>query len=295
MEIFRRLVSCGAERGLRSVVVTFDPHPLKVLSTENTPPMITTFDQKVALIASAGVDCLVVIPFTTGFASLTADEFVRNVLCDSLGMRHIIIGHDYAFGKGRAGNFETLQRIAVEKGFSLEDVEPLGKDGVVFSSSLARRFIAEGDMVSAAKVLGRYHMVSGVVIHGRDIGHSIGFPTANISTRNELLPFDGVYAVMVAVDGTLVKGACSIGLNPTFDGAGRSIEVFMLDYSAQIYDRNIAVYFVERLRDIRKFPNVSELINAIEQDVQHTRMILDTVARDKITPVVEMGLNEIEI
>jgi riboflavin kinase/FMN adenylyltransferase len=100
---------------------------------------------------------------------------------------------------------------------------------------------------------------------------------------------------MVAVDGTLVKGACSIGLNPTFDGAGRSIEVFMLDYSAQIYDRNIAVYFVERLRDIRKFPNVSELINAIEQDVQHTRMILDTVARDKITPVVEMGLNEIEI
>jgi riboflavin kinase/FMN adenylyltransferase len=295
MEIFRRLVSCGTERGLRSVVVTFDPHPLKVLSAENTPPMITTFDQKVALIASAGVDCLVVIPFSTGFASLTADEFVRNVLCDSLGMRHIIIGHDYAFGKGRAGNFETLQRIAVEKGFTLEDVEPLGTEGVVFSSSLARRFIAEGDMLSAAKVLGRYHMVSGVVVHGRDIGHSLGFPTANISTRNELLPLDGVYAVMVAVDNTLVKGACSIGLNPTFEGAGRSIEVFMLDYSAQIYGRDMAVYFVDRLRDIRKFPTVSELINAIERDVQHTREILDTVARDKIKPVVEMGLNEIEI
>jgi riboflavin kinase/FMN adenylyltransferase len=257
--------------------------------------MITTFDQKVALIASAGVDCLVVIPFSTGFASLTADEFVRNVLCDSLGMRHIIIGHDYAFGKGRAGNFETLQRIAVEKGFTLEDVEPLGTEGVVFSSSLARRFIAEGDMLSAAKVLGRYHMVSGVVVHGRDIGHSLGFPTANISTRNELLPLDGVYAVMVAVDNTLVKGACSIGLNPTFEGAGRSIEVFMLDYSAQIYGRDMAVYFVDRLRDIRKFPTVSELINAIERDVQHTREILDTVARDKIKPVVEMGLNEIEI
>jgi riboflavin kinase/FMN adenylyltransferase len=295
MEIFRRLVSCGAERGLQSVVVTFDPHPLKVLSVENTPPMITTFDQKVAMIASAGVDCLVVIPFTIGFAGLSADDFVRTVLCDSLGMRHIIIGHDYAFGKGRSGNFETLERIAADKGFTLEDVEPVGADGVVFSSSLARRFIAEGDMASAAKILGRYHMVSGVVIHGRDIGHSIGFPTANISTRNELLPQDGVYAVMVEVNDCSVKGACSIGLNPTFDGAVRSIEVFLLDFSARIYGSSMVIYFVERLRGMRKFPDASELIKAIGLDVQHAREVLDNVEREMIKPVVEMGLNEIEM
>jgi len=293
LEIFRRLVSCGVERGLQSVVVTFDPHPLKILSAENTPPMITTFDQKVALIAAAGVDCLVVIPFTIVFAGLPADDFVRTVLCDSLGMRHIIIGHDYAFGKGRSGNFETLERMAAEKGFTLEDVEPVGADGVVFSSSLARRFIAEGDMASAAMILGRYHMLSGDVVHGRDIGHSIGFPTANISTRNELLPLDGVYAVMVGVDGRLVKGACSIGLNPTFDGGSRSIEVFMLDFSARIYGSVVVVYFVERLRGIRKFPDAAELIKAIELDVQHTREILDTIEQDKIMQVVEMGLNEI--
>src|SRR6185369_5159425 len=248
MEIFRQLISCGVQRGLQSVVVTFDPHPLKVLSPESTPLLITTFDQKIALIGSAAVEYLVVVPFTAEFARMTADDFVRNMLCESLGMRHIIIGHDYAFGKGREGNSKTLERIGAEKGFTLEDLEPVGEEGVVFSSSLARRLIAAGDMEGASGILGRYHMISGTVVHGRQIGRSLGFPTANISTPNELLPPDGVYAVMVSVDGRLVKGACSIGLNPTFGGGIRTIEVFMLDYAGQLYGREIAICFVQRLR-----------------------------------------------
>lgn len=295
MEIFRHLISCGVQRGLQSVVVTFEPHPLKVLSVKPTPPMITTFEQKVALIAATGVDYLVVVPFTAEFADMTADNFVRNMLCKSLGMRHIIIGHDYAFGKGREGNFTTLERIGAESGFTLEDMEPVGEKGVVFSSSLARRLIAAGDMEGASGILGRYHMISGTVVHGRDIGRTLGFPTANIATRNDLLPPDGVYAVMVSVDGTLVKGACSIGLNPTFDGGTRAIEVFMLDFADQIYGREIAVCFVQRLRDIKKFASVSELVDAITRDVQHTREILATVDVDKVKPVAGMVLNEIEV
>jgi len=295
MEIFRHLISCGVQRGLRSVVVTFEPHPLKVLSAESTPPMITTFEQKIALIGSAGVEFLVVVAFTAEFARMTADDFVRNVLCDSLGMRHIIIGHDYAFGRGREGNYKTLERIGAEKGFTLEDMEPVGEGGVVFSSSLARRLIAAGDMEAASGILGRYHTISGTVVHGRDIGRSLGFPTANITTRNELLPPDGVYAVMVSVDGTLVKGACSIGLNPTFDGGARTIEVFMLDFASQIYGREIAICFVKRLRDIRKYPAVSELVSAIARDVLHTREILAAVDPDKVTPVLGMVNNEIQV
>jgi len=295
MEIFRHLISCGIERGLQSAVVTFEPHPLKVLSAEVPPPMITTYAQKVALIASAGVEYLVVVPFTAEFARMTADDFVRNMLCDSLGMRHIIIGHDYAFGRGREGNYKTLERIGAEKGFSLEDMEPIGEEGVVFSSSLARRLIASGDMEGASGILGRYHTISGTVVHGRDIGRSLGFPTANIATPNELLPPDGVYAVMVSIDGSLVKGACSIGLNPTFDGGSRTIEVFMLDYACRIYGREIALSFVQRLRDIQKYPDVSELVSAITRDVQHTREILAAVDLNKVKHVAGMVANEIEV
>ena len=295
MEIFRHLVACGIRRGLQSVVVTFNPHPLKVLNAAATPPMITTFEQKVALIGSTGVDYLVVVPFTVEFARMSADDFVRNMLCDSLGMRHIIIGHDYAFGKGRAGNYQTLERIGAEKGFTLEDMEPVGAEGVVFSSSLARRLIASGDMEAVSGALGRYHLISGTVVHGRDLGHTLGFPTANISTYNELLPPDGVYAVMAFVDGCLVKGACSIGLNPTFDGGGRSIEVFLLDYADQIYGRKIAVCFVRRLRDIRKFAGAAELASAIERDVLHTREILAAVDLNMVKPIEGMVADEIEV
>jgi riboflavin kinase/FMN adenylyltransferase len=220
---------------------------------------------------------------------------VRNMLCDRLGMRHIIIGHDYAFGRGREGNYTTLERIGAEKGFTLEDMEPIGAEGVVFSSSLARRLIAAGEMEAASGILGRYHTISGTVVHGRDIGHSLGFPTANITTHNELLPPDGVYAVMVSVDGSLVKGACSIGLNPTFDGGTRTIEVFMLDYAGRIYGREIAFCFVQRLRDIRKYPHVSELVSAIARDVLQTREILAEVDLKKVTPVLGMVRNEIEV
>jgi len=281
-ELFRQVRTASAQRGLPSVVVTFDPHPLAVLAPDAAPPLITTFAQKTALIAETGVDCLVVIEFTSEFSRMPAEAFVRDILVGSLGMRHIIIGHDYAFGKDRQGNQETLERLGYECGFTLEGINRVGEGGAVFSSSLARRLINSGDLPAATGILGRYHVILGRVVHGREIGHALGFPTANILTRNELIPPDGVYAVMVAVGGRLLQGACNIGNNPTFEGGVRTIEVFLLDFSGQLYDREIAICFVKRLRGEAKFPGVAALVAAIHGDVATTRTILTTVDRSLI-------------
>lgn len=287
-EIFRRLIRQGESLGLPSVVVTFEPHPLALLAPESAPPLITTFGQKAALIADTGIDILAVIEFTREFAQVTAEAFVREILCGSLGMRHVIIGHDYAFGRERQGNYATLERLGPECGFTLEDLDPVGEGETVFSSSLARRLIAGGDMPAAAAVLGRYHAITGRVVHGRDLGHSLGFPTANIATGNELLPPDGVYAVVVAVGGTLLEGACSIGTNPTFGEGERTVEVFLLDFSVEIYDRELAVCFVRRLREMRRFPDAPSLIRAIERDVARTREVLAGADRELVRPLLTL-------
>jgi riboflavin kinase/FMN adenylyltransferase len=276
-EIFAHLKQQSTVRGLPSVVVTFEPHPLKVLAPEFAPSLITTFEQKAALIGESGIDYLVVVPFSKEFSLLPARDFVLKNLCIPLGMRHIIIGHDYAFGRNREGNFETLATLGACNGFTLEDLPPIGEEGIVFSSSLVRSAVAEGEMDAASRILGRFFQIIGTVEHGREIGHALGFPTANILTPNELFPSDGVYAVMVEVEGQCVKGACNIGFNPTFGGDTRTIEVFLLDFSRQIYGCEISVHFVRRLRPVFRFPDVAALKNAISQDVANTRIILDNM------------------
>jgi riboflavin kinase/FMN adenylyltransferase len=220
---------------------------------------------------------------------MPAESFVRKYLCNAFGMRHIIIGHDYAFGRNRMGNFATLTGMGAESGFSIEDIEPFGDNDRIFSSSLARRLVGSGDMSGAADILGRYHVISGQVVHGREIGSKIGFPTANIITDNELIPPDGVYAVIVSVKGQLYEGACNIGINPTFEGNNRTIEVFLLDYSGQLYDSTLAVCFVQRLRDVRKFRDAEELVRAIKQDVDKTKTLLATADYNKVKPLLGMA------
>jgi riboflavin kinase/FMN adenylyltransferase len=279
-EIFAHLKKISMNRGLPSVVVTFEPHPLKILAPESAPPLITTFEQKSALIGEAGIDYLVVVPFSREFSQVPANDFVLKILCSSLGMRHIIIGHDYAFGRNREGNFTTLANLGALNGFTLEDLPPIGEEGVVFSSSLVRSAVADGDMDAASRILGRYYQISGTVVHGREIGHALGFPTANIASPNELFPSDGVYAVVAQVDGQHVKGACNIGCNPTFGGETRTIEVFLLDFSGHIYDHEIAVQFVRRLRPEQRFPDAAALKSAISRDVANSRIILENLNRD---------------
>lgn len=291
--LFRQLKVNGERLGLPTIAVTFEPHPLVVLSPGSAPPQITTFSQKTALIERAGIDCLAVIEFTPEFSRIPADAFVRTLLCHAFGMRHIIIGHDYAFGRDRQGNFETLAGMATECGFSIEDLDPIGDGSAIYSSSLVRRLIAGGDMPGAASILGRYHVVSGQVVHGREIGARLGFPTANIAADNELIPPDGVYAVMVSVGGRLVQGACSIGSNPTFNNDRRSIEVYLLDFNEQLYGTAVEVFFVLRLRDVNTFPDTETLIQAITNDVAQTRAILAEIDLTLVKPLThksERGL-----
>jgi len=284
-ELFRNLKERSVRFGLPAVVVTFKPHPLAVLAPDAAPPLITTFPQKAELIEQSGIDFLAVITFTREFSQISADSFVRTHLCHALGMHHIIIGHDYAFGKDRMGNYATLADMGVDCGFSIEDLEPFGDEGRIYSSSLARRLIGSGDMSGVSTILGRYHVISGRVVHGREIGSMIGFPTANIVTENELLPPDGVYAVMVSVGDRLIQGACNIGKNLTFDGDKRTIEVFLLDFSGQLYDCTLAVCFVQRLRDVKRFPDAETLIQAITQDVTETRTVLAMADRQMVKPL----------
>lgn len=284
-EIFRRLIDHGKNRQLPTVAMTFDPHPLAVLAPDNAPPQLTTFAQKAELIERAGIDCLAVISFCRDFSLMAADTFVRQVLCHGFCMRHMIIGHDYAFGRDRQGTHETLQEMGRENGFSIEDIDPFGKGSEIYSSSLVRRLVSEGRMTEATDVLGRYYSVAGQVVHGRDIGSGLGFPTINIDTPNELIPPDGVYAVVVCIGDRYFKGACNIGVNPTFNGRIRTIEAYLFDCSENLYGQDVVVGFVSRVRDVKKFPDAAALVEAIGRDVAFIKSLLDKNDMSLFIPV----------
>lgn len=275
-EIFRRVAAYAAQQQCQSVVVTFDPHPLQVLNPDCAPPMITTPAQKRALIAENDLDLLVVIPFDRQFAAIPADQFVREILVAGLGMQQLVVGHDYAFGRGREGSQALLERLSGELGFQLEVLEPVGEGELVFSSSTVRQLVRSGDLAAVPPILGRYHSISGQVVAGREIGRSLGFPTANIVTDNQLLPADGVYAVWVELAGELRMGACSIGNNPTFGGDQRTIEVFIFDFHGLLYGRELMIQFAGRLRDLTRFPTVDALKEQIGRDVADARSLLSS-------------------
>ena len=273
-EIFRRVRMAAAVLNGVSVVITFSPHPLKLLPSRKSLRLITTYEEKETLIAASGLDCLIVIPFTEEFAAITADEFVRSVLVDSVGMKKLIIGYDYAFGRNREGNVTLLRQLGKDLGFELEVLEPIGMGDLVYSSTGIREMIGEGRVREVVSLLGRHFSVKGIVVHGHHRGKGIGFPTANLETGNELIPKNGVYAVKVELDGKVFDGACNIGFNPTFGDSGTSIEVFIVDYKGEIYGRVLRLYFIERIRDERKFQDTADLKDEIGHDVTRCREIL---------------------
>lgn len=274
-EVFRQVSSRAKELSATSVVITFSPHPLRVLRPDDRRfCLITTDDQKRALIGESDIDLLLVIPFTKEFSEFAADTFVRQVLHACLGVCFLVIGHDYAFGRGREGNERFLVQLGQELGFEVQSLDPVGDDGVLFSSSTIRRLVASGEVAEALQILGRCHCISGQVVHGREIGRSLGFPTANIVTHNELIPGDGVYAVWVSVEGELVMGACSVGVNPTFGGGQHTIEVFLFDFSNDLYGKDVVIHFVAKLRDVTRFSDKTALISQIATDVATARQIL---------------------
>jgi len=276
-EIFRRVKIAASQLGGVSVVITFHPHPLKVLAPERSFSLITTYAEKEVLIGASGIDYLIIIPFSREFAGISARDFVVDVLVRRVGVRKIIIGNDYAFGRNREGNVDLLRRLGEEFGFSVETLDLVGNGGITYSSSVIRSMIEDGNVGGVVPFLGRYFSVKGPVIHGLHRGKSLGFPTANVDPEEELLPKSGVYAVMATCEGISYKGACNIGFNPTFKGGKLTVEVHLLDFEGDLYGREMRVCFVDRIRDERTFSDAACLMQAIEKDVAMCREVLSGI------------------
>jgi len=277
-EIFRQVKKSATRLDGVSVVITFVPHPLKVLAPHRSFRLITTYAEKEALIEASGVDYLVTIPFSREFAAISAETFVRDVLVGRIGMKKLIIGYDYAFGRNREGDVNLLRRLGSELDFSVEMLDQIGNGETVFSSSAVRSLIEDGEVEKVVPLLGRYFSVKGRVVHGQHRGKQLGFPTANIDADDELLPKEGVYAVKVECGCQIFDGACNIGHNPTFKGGKLTVEVNIFDFDGDLYDSYLRVYFVKRIRSDREFPDVASLRQAIARDVELCRDILSTVS-----------------
>jgi len=258
--------------------MTFEPHPVRVLKQNGHLPLITLYEQKVELIENSGVDVLICIPFTKEFAAISAKEFVENILLKSIGMKAIVVGKDYTFGRNREGDIDLLKTYAENLGFEVvvADWIQTSKNGPGrISSTRTRELVMAGKVDEAQKLLGRYYQLRGIVTTGRNRGgRLLGFPTANINLHDELCPKNGVYAVTVDCMGKTFQGVANIGYSPTFDDHVFSVEVHILDFNENIYGQNIRVNFVQRIRDEEKFSNISELSDEIKKDILKARKIL---------------------
>lgn len=284
-KLLRQTCSKARAEGLSSVIVTFDPHPLRVLAKRNTPPFITLTEQKLELISQFGPNVALLLEFTREMAALTPEEFVRKYLVDGLQARELTIGYDYHMGKGRAGDYDTLCELGRTFGFNVERLDPVSLDGAIVSSTRIRDLLQAGDVWDARSLLGRFYQVTGEVIHGMKRGGKLlGFPTANLKLVDELFPMCGVYAIWVEMNGTVHQGVANIGKNPTFGNEALSVEAHILDFSGDLYGSEIRVHFVQRIRSEQKFNGIDELKSRIAKDVELGRQILTRPeARIKIT------------
>jgi riboflavin kinase/FMN adenylyltransferase len=275
-EILRRVIEGARAHAVDPVVLTFEPHPTRILAPERASALLTGLDRKLELVADAGIVCTVVQMFDRRFSAQTPREFAREVLL-GLRAREVYIGADFHFGKDRAGNGQVLAELGREMGFVAHGVEPVVYDGETISSTRVRRALADGDLATANELLGRRFDIDGLVVEGDRRGRLLGFPTANIRTQVEALPRDGVYAVRVRVLGAenepWTNGVMNIGVRPTF-AAGRSIEVHLLDTQRELYGATLRVECVARLRDERKFEGIDALRTQIERDVAEARRVL---------------------
>lgn len=275
--LFHQVIEKAEEIGGTSVVITFDPHPLRVL-TQNGPPLITRKDQKIELISATGIDKILCLPFTKEFASISAQDFIQEFLLAKLGMKAIIVGSDYSFGKNREGTLDIMRQAGEVHGFEvmvsdwINDTET-GDQRI--SSTRIRELVMDGRVNETPKFLGRYYQIRGKVVKGRERGGSkLGFPTANIKLHDELCPKMGVYAVTVETDTEKFNGVANIGYSPTFDDHIFTIEVHILDFSGDLYDKRIRVNMIQRLRDEKKFSSLEELSGQIRNDINRARTIL---------------------
>jgi riboflavin kinase / FMN adenylyltransferase len=278
-EVLHTLAATAEARDAQPLLVTFDPHPLRIVRPDAAPPLLTTPTEKVEILAQSAVQHVAVLRFTHGLAALTPEEFVERVLIGRLDMRHLVIGYDHGFGRGRSGDVETLRAIGRRAGFGVDVVEPvIIPGGEPISSSGIRSALAEGDVAGAARGLGRPYSITGTVVRGQGQGRRLGFPTANIDIAypDKLLPHEGIYAVRAALRDRFADGALHLGPRPTFAGLTPSIELHLFDFDGDLYGHRVRVDFIERVRDIARFESVDALVHAMEADCAEARRLLQS-------------------
>jgi riboflavin kinase/FMN adenylyltransferase len=265
-------------RALKAVaaVYTFHPHPLKVLNPSFCPPLITSFEDRVKLVAAEGVDALVWVRFDREYAALEPEEFVVETLGRRLGACEVWVGPDFVFGRGRRGNLDMLLGLGSEAGFSLQVTESVDLEGEPVSSTRVRQAVAEADFALARRLLGRPYAIRGPVVHGQARGRSLGFPTANVLPQEECFPPPGVYAAWAATGTATHRAAVNIGNNPTFGASETTVEAFLLDYAGDLYGAELELTFVAAVRGEIAFQHPDDLVRQIQRDVEHVQGLLQT-------------------
>jgi riboflavin kinase/FMN adenylyltransferase len=257
------------------VVVTFDPHPEKVLRPEHAPHLLSATEHKIALIRNLGVRHLLIITFDKSFAATEPEDFVKQLVRSSKPLREICVGHEWAFGKNRRGNLDLLKKLGAEMNFEVVGVPPVRANGEVVSSTAIRKAIEHGDFAKAAAMLGREYTILGTVTRGDSLGKKIGFPTANLSAHSEQFPPNGVYAAAARMADGTYRGVINLGLRPTVTSAKseRVLEIHLFDFDRDIYGRDVEVRFLKFLRPEKKFENLDALAQQIRRDVEQARQV----------------------
>lgn len=278
--IIRQLVSGAHQGGLPAVAITFFPHPSKVLRGNGSPFYLTTPEERAELLAGLGADLAITLLFDKELASFSADQFM-GLLAEHLGLKRLLVGHDFALGRGREGNYEVLERLGLKYQYQLEGLSPLMVGGELVSSSRIRELVSQGNVAQAAQYLGRRYAVEGKVVPGDGRGRTIGIPTANLDVWHErLLPGNGVYATLAWVNGTAHPSVTNIGVRPTFENQAPQpqVETHLLDFHQDLYGTTLRLEFVQYLRPEQRFPSVPALIEQIHADIHQAREVLPDVS-----------------
>ena len=276
-KIIKRLVKIAKEENLQAVVLTFFPHPRMVVQKDTDIKMLNTIDEKNKLMEAEGIDHLVVKKFTKQFSRLSAQDYVRDVLVDTLHVKHIIIGYDHHFGRNRTANINDLKAFGEIYDFKVTEISAQDIDEVTVSSTKIRKALLDGDIKTANTFLGYNFMLTGKVVKGKGLGKQLNYPTANISIeeRYKLIPKNGVYVVKATINEKTVFGMMNIGTNPTVDGKVQSIEVHFFNFNMDIYGKTLEIEILERLRDEQKFDSLDELKNQLSKDLLNSNQFLN--------------------
>ncbi|MBO3099237.1 bifunctional riboflavin kinase/FAD synthetase [Gelidibacter pelagius] len=275
-KIIKKLTKKASEENLISVVLTFFPHPRMVLQQNPNIELLNTISERKEILSALGLDFIYVKEFTKVFAELSARDFVKTILVDTLHAKHVIIGYDHQFGKNRSANIDDLKRFGIEFGFQVEEISAQDVEDVAVSSTKIRTALKSGDIKTANSFLGYNYYINGTVVRGKGFGKKMEFPTANINVPDayKLIPKNGVYVVSSTYNGKMIFGMMNIGVNPTFDEDKKTIEAHFFDFDQNLYDQNLKIVFLDRLRDEHKFESVEALIAQLRRDQVNAKQVI---------------------